>query len=260
MLYSTVVIDICTGRVLVRFPDNYAGSVAYCKGASPAETAAANAQTQLTQQMSQNYAALFSGQQNILKSLTSAFTPTLNAGANQYGFNQAEDTALRTAAGEKTAQTFAQSERALQNNLAARGGGNTLLPSGAEGQLEAENYNQAAAQESNQNLGITEAGYNVGRQNYTQAAGALTSAAGLENPTAAGGVLSQTAQNAFGAQTKVSEDNNAGSFGAIAGGLLGGAADAFLGGVGKTVGFSGGGGGSSTTPAYSGGSTFDEET
>ena len=225
---------MATGQVLEKLGYEYYGLLAYCKGASAAETAQAQSLSALTSTMTSNYNTLFAGQSNIIKSLTDAFTPITNAGVNQYGFSAAEDAALRTQAGEKTAGAFASSERALQNRIAAQGGGNNFLPSGAAAQLENQNYTEAAAVQSGENLAITKAGYDTGRSNFNEAAGVLSGAAGMLNPTAGGSAAAGAGSSAFSALDTVNKENQAGSFGAIAAGLLGGAIDA---GIGSGTGF-----------------------
>jgi len=218
--------------------------------------------------LTQNYAQQFKNQSAILSSLQSAFAPILGAGINQYGFSTAEDTALRTQASDAIARNQASAQTALNNQLASRGGGNAFIPSGAEAQLQAGLLANAANQQSQTSLGITEAGYAQGRQNFLSAEGALMGAAGMYNPTSYGGLATNTGNSAFNMATTVNQENNAWK-GAL-GGILGGVAGAFLGPVGSALGSAVGGalgGGSEydptiplTMPTFSGGGGMDTAT
>jgi hypothetical protein len=159
----------------------YAGPVAWC-GPSAQQQQIAAQQQQFYTTMTQDYATQFAGQQNILKSLQNSFDPVLQAGINQYGFSAPETAALQSQATQGTAAQYANASRALNEGIAARGG-TSFIPSGGVQQMQASVANAAAAQESNQLLGIQQAGYAQGTQNYLAAANALGNAAGMMNPT-----------------------------------------------------------------------------
>lgn len=150
--------------------------------------------------LTDQYNTIFGQNQAITGALTSAFQPILAAGPSQTGFAPTQETAMRTQATENAATDYAQAQKATGQILAARGGGNTLLPSSVDANLIAQNANAAAAQRANaQNL-ITQQNYAQGYQNWQSAANVLGSTAGLLNPTGysaqatgAGGQASQSA-------------------------------------------------------------------
>lgn len=224
------------GRVLESEYFDYEGEVALCKGASSQETSAANTQNQLAQTLLQNYQTQFGNQSAILSAINSAWSPVLKAGPNQYGFSAAEDAALRTQATTGTAQQYANAKKAVGENLAAVGGGNTFLPSSTGAGIQAGIATSAAGQEASQQLGITQAGYATGRQNFLDASSALSGTAQMYNPLGYSGQASSANQNAFEDFNTINQENQAASpWGAI-GGILGGVAGSFLGPIGTALG------------------------
>jgi len=134
--------------------------------------------------LTDQYDTIFGQSQEITGALTKAFLPILQAGPSQTGFSDSQKNALETQNVENVATDYGQAQRATAQILAARGGGNTLLPSSVDANLIAQNTRAAAAQRaSGQNL-ITQANYQQGYQNWQSAAGVLGSTAGLVNPNA----------------------------------------------------------------------------
>src|SRR5271166_5942735 len=134
--------------------------------ASSAEKNLANEQAAFYKTLTADYATQFANQSAILSSLNTAFQPILKGGINQYGFSTQEDTSLRTGASDAIASGQANAQVALNENLAARGGGNADIPSGATGQLEASLLSSAATSQAQASNQITQAGYAQGRQNF----------------------------------------------------------------------------------------------
>ena len=199
-----------------------------CGGASSDQTQISDEQQAFYKQLTDQYSTIFGQNQAITGALTKAFTPILAAGPNQTGFDPAEENALRTQNTEGVATNYAQAQRATANALAARGGGNDLLPSSVDANLIANNANKAAAARSAGDLGITEANYTQGRQNWMSAAGVLGSTAGLLNPnsysasaTDAGGAAASEA-NAITAQNNSIWNSAIGALGGLAGSAVGG--------------------------------------
>lgn len=241
MLYSRVVIDISSGITIARVRSAYVGPVAICKGATAAQDQLQASQAAFYQQLTQDYSTQFANQSNILKSLQAAWNPVLAAGPGQYGFSKAEDTALRTQATDATAASYQNATKALNNQFAARSGGDTYLPSGTEGQIDATVASNAAGQVASQNLGITTAGYQQGYNTFLQAANVLGSVAGQYNPTGYAGSASTAGADEGATASQIQQADAAASpWGAI-GGILGGAAGAFLGNSGAMSGLMGGG-------------------
>jgi hypothetical protein len=188
--------------------------------ASSAETNLANEQASFYKTLTSDYGEQFANQSAILSSITSAFKPILDAGIGQYGFTPQEDTSMRTQASDAIATNTANAQTALNENLAARGGGNTAAPSGATGQLEASLLSSEATNQANASNQITQAGYNTGRQNFLSAEGALTGAAGMYNPLGFAGATTGAGSSAFNMADTVNKENTAWE-GALTGALTG---------------------------------------
>jgi hypothetical protein len=218
------------GNILEHEFYEYHGLLELAKGPSVAQTTIANDMSGTYAALNNAWATAFSGQQAILGSLRNAAQGIVAAGPNQYGFSPTEQAALETQAIGQTATTFAANQQALNEALAARGGGNAFLPSGAAAQLQGQGYQAAAGQESQLMTGITEAGYAQGRQNWQTALGVLGQTAALEAPSSMAAQASAAGKEAFAAQTQIAAEQAAASpWGAI-GGALGGIAGAVLGG------------------------------
>jgi hypothetical protein len=177
-------------------------------GATKDQTDLGNQQQAFYQTLSNEYSQIFGQSQAITSALTSAFTPILAAGPSQTGFAPTEENALRTQNTENVATDYAQAQKATAQILAARGGGNTMLPSSVTSNILAGNANAAAATRAQGNTAITQANYAQGYQNWNTASNVLGSTAGLLNPnayassattsgTAAGTTLNQIAQASF---------------------------------------------------------------
>lgn len=220
----------------VSYPFN--GQVSLCKGAGAQLSSIGKSQQDFMNTLQQDYGTTFAGQQGILKNLTNSLTSTLQAGPGQYGFSQPETAALNTLATTGNAAQYQNAKQAAGAAAAAAGGGNVVLPSSAAAQTQAQIASQAAQNQSNQLLGIKEAGYQQGNQNYNTALSGLNSAASLENPNGVASTANQAGRWAAGTATTVQNMNNAASPWAIAGGVLGGLADAAVGGL--TGGLTGG--------------------
>lgn len=211
-----------------------------CGGASSSEKAIANQQQQFFGSLQQSYQTTFAGQQNILNSLNQAMQPILAGGINQYGFSPQEDTALRTQASAGTAAQYQNAARTTGEQLAAAGGGNTFMPSGVQSKIASQEALAAAQQESSQQLGITQAGYEQGRQNFLTAASGMQQNAAMLNPTGYAGQATGAGNAAFGSQAQIWQQNQESSPWNIVGGVLGGALQAgigaFTGGIGLAAG------------------------
>ena len=156
-------------------------------GATQQQQDITDEQQQFYKQLSDEYSTVFGQNQAITGALTSAFTPILQAGPGQPGMAAAQEQALRTQASEQVATNYAAAQRATAQQLAAMGGGNTLLPSSVQANILAANTNQAAAQRATAQNQITQQNYAQGYQNWQTAASVLGSTAGLLNPTAYSG-------------------------------------------------------------------------
>ncbi|MGH9537364.1 MAG: hypothetical protein ACRD3H_05555 [Terriglobales bacterium] len=234
--YSRVVVDIATNTVDERVVclANYDGPIELAKGADATEKAIADQQSQFYNQLQTNYQTQFAGQSAILKSITDAFTPILNAGPSQQGFSAQELAAMRTQADTGTAQAYQNAKQATGEALAAQGGGNTFLPSATKAGIMANTANQAAAQQAQQQLGITQANYEQGRQNFLSAANVLSGpngVASMMNPLGYAGSATNAGDSAFSSANTVYQQNKAASQGLWGelGGIAGGIAGSFIG-------------------------------
>ena len=187
-------------------------------GANQQQTDITDEQQDFYKTLSQQYSTIFGENQAITGALTSAFTPILQAGPSQTGFSPGEENALRTQNTEGVATDYAQAQKATADILAARGGGNTLLPSSVDSTLLAQNANQAAAQKAAGDLNITNENYAQGYQNWNTAAGILGQTAGLLNPTAYSGAATTAGGAASTSAYQVAEAANSpwnAAFGAL---------------------------------------------
>lgn len=209
-------------------------------GASAAQNQIGASQQSFMNTLQGDFGTAFSGQQNIINGLTKSLTSTLNAGPSQYGFSAGETGALNTLATTQNATNYNFAKQAAGESAAAQGGGTSVLPNGSQGQQQAGIAESAAQTQSNNLLGIQEAGYKQGNQNYNEAVGGLTSAAGLENPNGLAGSANNAGEAAASTAGTIQKENAAASPWAQVGGLvgsLGGAAGKAL-----TAGVTGGAG------------------
>lgn len=189
-------------------------------GASAAQNQIGASQQGFMSTLQGDFGTSFAGQQNILNGLTKSLTTTLNAGPSQYGFSQPENTALNTLATTQNAQNY-QNARAAAGAAGAAQGGGAILPSGSQGQTQAELASNAANAQSNTTLGIQEAGYRQGNANYNAAVSGLQGTAGLENPTGLAGQANTASGEAANTAATIQKENAAASPWAQASGLIG---------------------------------------
>jgi len=198
-------------------------------GASQQQKDISNEENEFYQQLTQQYSTVFGQSQAITGALTSAFTPILAAGPSQTGFSPSEENALQTQNTQNVATNYAQAQKATAQVLAAQGGGggNPLLPSSVNANILAQNTNQAALQRAQGQNTITQANYAQGYQNWQQAAGVLSSTAGLLSPTSFGGMTNTAGGSAMTGATQVANSANSpwnaaiGALGAVGGAALG---------------------------------------
>jgi hypothetical protein len=137
------------------------------------------AQADFTNTLQANYKQQFAQQSQILSFLQKKLTPQIN---NPTGYDAKTLATMRTDARDTNAREFAGSERSLNTALTARTGA-TTLPSGVDAQLEAMNFNDAAANESRGQNDITMADANLKNANYWNSVNALSGNAAQFNPT-----------------------------------------------------------------------------
>lgn len=153
-------------------------------GPTGAQSQLQSGEVSFAKAMQDEYNTVFGQNQNILSDLTGSLSPIVAAGPSQQGFSAAENAALNTQATDQAAQNVKQVRQATNERMAAAGGGNTFLPSGAQEQINAGINTSAMNELSNERLGITEANYQAGRENWLNAVKDLETAPGAtENPT-----------------------------------------------------------------------------
>jgi hypothetical protein len=179
-----------------------------CGGASGAQTTLSAETGNFYQELSSAYQSEFKQYSGILNSLHDAWTPVLNGGINQQGFSPSELAVLNGNAINSTAANYKAASAAVGDQLAARGGGNSFLPSGTTAQIDASIATKAAQQLSTEQNQITLANYAQGRQNFQAASGALSGVAQLDNPTGFAGAASGVGDQAFKMATQINAENN----------------------------------------------------
>ena len=197
----------------------------------------------------QDYADAFNqrqaGQTQLLNSINATLQPTLQAGPNQQGFSAPELSAYDTQALDTTGANYANAERALQTNQSAAG--DSTVESGVQQQQKGALASEAAGTTSNEELGITEANYAQGRQNYENAVQGEDTVAQLENPTAYGNLTNTANSTEFNEASQINQQSNqeeadiAGGLVSLGGDVLTGGASGILGGLMKGGGGGGGG-------------------
>jgi hypothetical protein len=199
-------------------------------GSNSDQSEITNEQKEFYSQLTSQYNTIFGENQAITGALTSQFMPILQAGPSQTGYSPSEETALRTQNDENVGTDYAQAQRATAQILAARGGGNTLLPSSVSSNILATNANAAAAQRAAGQNKITLDNYTQGYQNWNSAAQILGSTAGLINPTAYSGAATSAGGAASTSAYQAAEASNSpwnAAFGAL-GNVAGLAAGHFI--------------------------------
>ncbi len=207
------------------------GQIALAKGASAQQTDLANSQQNFYNQLSSNYSQQFASQNAILGTLQNSLNPIVQAGPNQYGFSAAETNNLNSQALQGTGQQYANASKALGQQQAAQGGGNSYLPTGAQAQQQAGLASNYANQASNQLMGVKQAGYQQGYNQYESAVGQLGGVAGMYNPNGVASGANSAGGVANSEANQVAQLNNEASPWNLVGGLLGGAASTVAGGL-----------------------------
>ena len=166
--------------------------------ASKGQENLAGQESQLSSILSQEFAQNFGQQSTVLQNLQNMYTPISEAGPTQQGYGAAEQAALNTQAVQGVGTNYGNASRALNAQIAAQGGGNVALPSGAA-TANKEQLAAAAAgttsQLQNQNIVNN---YAQGNANWQVANAGLSGVAQQYNPQSYAGLASNTNQAAFG--------------------------------------------------------------
>ena len=199
-----------------------------CGGAPQGQQDLAAAQTNLYNTQAADMNALFSQDQALYNEIQSVYGPIFQAGPSQQGFSQAELNTLNSAAATGVGQSFAAANQAVKQNLAAAGGGNIQLPSGALTKAEMGMTTAGAAQLSGEQNQIQQANYQTGRQNFLAATNALMNSGNVfGNAAEFGQVANQGGAAAGNTWNQIAQENMApfaavmGALGGVAGGFAG---------------------------------------
>jgi hypothetical protein len=199
---------------------SYEGPIASCKATQEEKDLQAQqaafykTQTQWAEQQ-------YGKQSAITDAITKAWKPIMDAGADQYGYTAAEDTALRTQATEGTAAEYKKAQQAVQQSMSSRGGGNELLPSGVDDQIYGSLAASAASDQASKNLDITNKGYDLGYNKFLAASNALNGNANTLNPLGYTTAATNAGSSAFDMASTIQQQDSAwqGMLGGLAGSL-----------------------------------------
>ena len=194
----------------------YAHPVSGGCGPSSAEKNLQREETAMMQQYSIIFNQQFAKQDQVLSQINQQLSPILAKGINQTGFSAGELAALNTQAIDTTGAGYKNAAVALGNQTA--GMGTSTLESGVQQQLKAGLASTASGELSAEELGITQANYAQGRQNYLTALGGEQQLAQAYNPQSYAG-LSQQAEGQSFSQADTIAQQQAQEEQAIAGGV-----------------------------------------
>ena len=152
-------------------------------------------------------------------SLTNIYNSVIAKGANQEGFTAGQMEKMNSQAVEGTAQNYAAASKALGGKLAAEGGGNNAMPTGAENEMQAELAASSAATESGEESAIQQADWEQGAQQFNMA---MAGAAGLNNSVAQENAATGEGSAANTTMNDIAQENTA-AFSAVTGAINGAA-------------------------------------
>ena len=196
-------------------------------GPTAAQSSGLAAQQSLQQQLQTEATAAYGDDAGIMQQLSAAYAPIVAAGPNQEGYSPQEEQTLRTQADESTATDYKQAKEATDESLSAEGGGNTEVPSGTKDAIDAGIAEKGAQQRSSEQLGITDADYQQGYQEFSDATGGLLKTSQILSPTGLADVSESAATGADTEANTIAEQANSweapvlGAVGAIGGGFAG---------------------------------------
>ena len=210
-------------------------------GPSTSERNIEASQQTFMQELQGNYATNLAEQQSVLAHINDILQPVLAAGPSQTGFSPSEKAALDTQALDTTGANYANAAREVGNETAGRNDSGNLPESGVDRALKAQVASKAAGQTASEELGITEADYATGRQNFNNAVAGEEGLASAYSPIPYAGAANTANEAAFSEADKINQESN--QVGAdIGGGIesLAGAGLKFAGGFMGGGGFEGG--------------------
>lgn len=194
-------------------------------GASSQQEQLASEESAFYAQGMQESATVFAEDQALNAAMNAVYEPILAKGPNQTGFSEAELNSLNAQAVEGTAQNYQQAGKAVNEQMAAEGGGNISLPTGAQTQAKEEVASAAAGQESSEESQITQANYAQGYSEFQGATAAMEAESGQLSPASYENAASNAGSVANSEANAIQAANNSwinAAIGAV--GSIGGAA------------------------------------
>lgn len=153
------------------------------------------------EQMQKMTADMYAKQQEIYKPMEDQFQSIFAKGPGQEGFSEAQKNDLNSSVVEGTAENSGAAERATNEQIAAEGG-DSVMPSGGDLQLQSEVRQGLSNEQSREESQVKEADYNQGYSEWQQAGGGLMAIAAGDNPlgyanatTSSGSAASTTAED-----------------------------------------------------------------
>jgi hypothetical protein len=216
-------------------------------GPSGAEKGLGAQESSLSNILAQDFGTRFAGQTETLNSLNNTLTG-LESGHLLPGYSAETKAALNTEAIDTTGANYGNAARAINGQLAGRGG-DSGLESGVDQQIKAGIASNAAGQLSKEQLGISLADQNQAVTNTNTFLGGMNALAGQENPLGYGSEATNANKTAFSEANQINQENNQAQADIIGGvtALAGAAATPFT--RGGTSFMSGMGGGGGANPA-----------
>lgn len=193
-------------------------------GASSDQTNIQQEQIQFMQQAQVEAAQAYSKNQALLDQITNAYTPILQAGPHQEGFDSEQKNALNAQAVEGTAENYAGAARAVNEQDSAEGGGDISMSTGAQEEMRQRVALATAGQESQEESQIQQADYATGAGLFRDATSAVATAAGQMDPNAYNRSFTDASTAAESTANQIASQNNSWINAAIgAAGAIGGA-------------------------------------
>lgn len=179
------------------------------------------------QKMQQMTADMYSKQQAIYAPMEASFKSIFDKGPGQEGFSDAQKNDLNASVVEGTAENSAAAERAVNEQIAAEGG-DSVLPSGGDIQLQGEARQGLANEQSREETQVKEADYNQGYEEWQQAGSGLMAIAAGDNPLGYANATTGSGTAASNTADQIAQEQNSwinaaiGAAGEAAGGWAGG--------------------------------------
>jgi len=186
----------------------------------------AKSQTNFYNQATYESSIAFNEQQTMLKQFQSIYDPILAKGPNQEGYSAGQVENLNSQTVEGTAENYAGAAKALNENLAAQGGGNIPLTTGEQTQLKAELAAASAGEQSKEETQVQEQNYAAGRDQFNNAGAMMAGLSNEINPTAyesaatSAGQAASTTLNEIGPQVPLWASAAMGAAGSVASGIF----------------------------------------